>query len=131
MTIGTLKARYARPDPKERKDPFDTEGRCWSRTLERRCPWCHEVFYAYQVVGKEQVPGIIEPERPLVPIPGSRDLFMPDGKRSTCGLDLCEKEEESAYLARHQGYQRASSGTPGSATTSAPAAIRGGLRRMS
>ena len=126
----SLKNRYARPDPKERKEPFDVERRWWARTLERRCPWCHEVFYTYQVVGEEQEPGLTEPERPLVSIYGVVGLLMPDGKRSTCGLDVCERKEESACLARHQGYQFFCSESRSQGSNHAVAVTTGGLRRM-
>ncbi len=129
MSFETRKERYSRPDPEMKREPMDPKGRYWSRTLARRCPWCDDVFYGYQAEGEERQPFQVERERPLIPIIGYKDLRQPDGSRETCGHDLCLKAEESWYLARHQGYQRACDGSSSPATTPTPAVAKGGLRR--
>ena len=129
MSFETLKERYSRPDPELKQEPLDPKRRWWSRTLAIRCPWCDDVFYGYQAEGEERQPFQVETERPLIPIVGYKDLRQPDGLRQTCGHDLCLKAEETHYLSRHQGYQRACAGSSAPVANTPPPITKGGLKR--
>ncbi len=105
------KGAFASPRP----DISSTiNGETFSRTLGKRCPWCSDVFYTYQIEGKEKQPYQVDANPRL----GYPDGFSFDGigVRETCGHPKCwEAEDKYQYERRLQwrkSNQRKSADAP-------------------
>ena len=81
------KAIFAAPDT----TPQVQNGRVFTRTFGKRCPWCLDVFFAYEVEGNERQPYQIDPE----PLNGH-------GVRETCGHPKCHEFEEDRQFKRRR-----------------------------
>jgi len=99
------KARFASPGTER----LERDGKVFIRNLGKRCPWCRDVFFAYQVEGHERQPYQID-----------SDPDYGNGARETCGHPMCHDAEDDYQFARRKGFrderrqahQRAQPGPP-------------------
>jgi len=87
----TLKAVFARPDPATRHGTGD---QVFTRTLAKRCPWCGDVFFTYQLEGHEREPYRVDPNPP-----GGM------GARDTCGHPMCREAEHDYQFKRRMSFR--------------------------
>ena len=81
------KARFAAPGTER----LERGGLVYVRNLGKRCPWCRDVFFAYQVEGHERQPYQVDPE----PQDGN-------GVRETCGHPKCHDAEDMRQFERRR-----------------------------
>ena len=89
-------ARFAQPDTTPREE---RNGQIFVRTLGKRCPWCGNVFFAYQVEGEEKQPYQIDPN-PMLNKFGEPANGI--GTRETCGHPKCWDAEDTYQADRRQ-----------------------------
>jgi hypothetical protein len=78
------------------------DDRVYTRSLGKRCPWCSDIFFTYQVEGHERQPYKTDPEVMLNhegrPINGV-------GTRETCGDPNCLEREDTHQFLRRLAYR--------------------------
>ena len=87
-------ARFASPDTEARQVSGE---RVYVRTLGKRCPWCGDIFFGYQVEGEEEEPYRTD-ANPLLGIKGNPLNGV--GTRSTCGHPKCHEVEDDYQFKR-------------------------------
>ena len=71
----------------------------FTRTRPIRCPWCRDIFFAYQ-----------PDERPLAPYENPEPQLVGGevrGQRETCGHPKCWDIEQRHQMQRQESYTRA------------------------
>ena len=82
------KAMWAEPHPEVRETIM---GLVFTRTLGKRCPYCGDIFFTYQVEGHEREPYRVDPD---------------SGARETCGHPKCWDAEEDRFVKQQIEWHR-------------------------
>ena len=82
------KAKWAEPHPEDREEIM---GMIFTRTLGKRCPWCGDIFFTYQVEGHEREPYRVDPET---------------STRETCGHPKCWDAEQDHQTKKQIEWYR-------------------------
>ena len=85
------KARFAEPGTER----LERDGRVFIRNLGKRCPWCRDKFFAYQVEGQEHEPYRIDD-----------DPDLGNGMRETCGHPKCLDAEDLRQFERRRDFRK-------------------------
>lgn len=90
---------YPRPDLQVR-----VKGKIFSRTLGKRCPWCKDIFYTYQVEGEERQPYQVDAD---IVLGGPLGMSISGiGTRETCGHPKCHEAEDKYQYERRIEWRK-------------------------
>jgi hypothetical protein len=87
-------AKWSVPHPEIREE---RNGKIFTLTLGKICPWCREVFFTYQVEGEEREPYLVDKEIELYT--NGTPVNNP-GSRETCGYPPCHELEDMHQFRR-------------------------------
>ncbi len=96
----------------------------FTRTRPIRCPWCQDIFFAYNPEDRPFPPY----ENPEPPVIGG----VSKGQRETCGHPKCWDLEQRHQMTRGGDYQLAAGNVYGTKDEPAPAKVvkKKGLQKM-